>query len=111
MKHYRIHYNLISSPNVVDDVKLDVPDGVSLKAKMESYFTLNHDIEPNAVIDMSTNQFVDRSFWGFMVDESRSIFDSHDDGYEDDIEGERAFMRAEGQNRQLSEDEQIIYGL
>lgn len=29
----------------------------------------------------------------------------------DDMEGEREFMRAEGKNRQLTEDERIIYGI
>lgn len=31
--------------------------------------------------------------------------------YEDDWENERSFMRIESQNRELTEDEHIIYGL
>ena len=33
------------------------------------------------------------------------------EGDMDDMEGERSFMRAEGENRELSEDERIIYEL
>ncbi len=38
------------------------------------------------------------------------VFDTKDEDY-DDMEGEREFMRIESKHRDLTEDEQIIYGL
>jgi len=46
------------------------------------------------------------------VDESGECHYAYCDEYAfDDMEGEREFMRQEGKNRQLTEDEHIIYNI